>query len=96
MDFAHLSEALPTVVIKGGFLVKMNGYRELPCIYLERKYKRAFLCCCNSSTITAAFTGGLEKLPLYFCSALGFGNLQNIGPTEVVCEHHKTKLEIKT
>jgi len=40
MDFTHLSEALPTVVIQGGFLVEMNGYRELPCVYLERKYKK--------------------------------------------------------
>jgi len=42
----------------------------------------------------------LEKLTLYFCSALVFGNPQNTGPTEVisvVCpEHHKTKLETKT
>lgn len=39
MDFTHLPEALPAVVIQRGFLVKMNSDRELPCIYLERKYK---------------------------------------------------------
>ena len=100
MDFTDLPEALPTVVIQGGFLVKVNSYRELPCIYLERKHRPGFVCCCNSSKIIAAFVGGLEKLSLYFYSALVFGNLQNTGPTEVssvVCpEHRKTKLETKT